>query len=103
MDIDLNMNLVYAVRSVDLGRDGTGWDVEACRHTAPALAHLSDIQDAEELARFVSRNGGNVIAWVDPVRIDDVCIVDALKTRLLERKARLDALRRPAPALAAVA
>jgi len=101
MEIDLNLNVVYAVRQLELGRDGTGYDVEAVRHTAPALAHLSDIDEAQELARFVSRNGGNVVAWVDPVRVDDDCIVEALKQRLLERKARLDALRRPALAVAA--
>jgi hypothetical protein len=101
MEIDLN--LIYAVRSLDLGREGCGYDVEAVRHTAPAVAHVSDISEAEELARFVCSNGGNVVAWVDPVVVDDGDMIAALKRRLLERKARLKALRRPAELFATAA
>ena len=99
--MELDLHLIYAVRSLQLGRDGTGYDVESVRHTAPAVAHLSDLEEAQELARFVSSNGGNVIAWVDLVRVDDDDMVEALKVRLLERKARLGALRRQTPVLAA--
>ena len=81
---------LYAVKQAALGRDGTGYDID--RERAPIVAVLSDLDDAQELAREIC-GSVNAIGFVEPLLVDDQVMVDALRFRLAEQRNRLERLR----------
>lgn len=89
---------LFAVKQAVVGRDGTGYDID--RERSPIVAVLSDLDQAQELAREICGDA-TMIGFVEPLVVDDQDMLDALRTRLRERRARLERLRTPEPALLA--
>lgn len=81
---------LFAVKQAELGRNGTGYDID--RERAPIVAVLSDLDQAQEVAREIC-SAANAVGFVEPLLVDDQDMLDALRSRLRERRTRLERLR----------